>query len=145
MYPIENFKIPHDCYQIESALENIAYGQFATLHHNQDPYNKLVALLEETHKILDCDDKILDAQKKLSLGQQGEDHIYHQYYMMQRHYEHCPEITSYLDENKNIDPAQLSTHQQETLNVIQEMGRDLQCNQECYKVFDILETYSHKK
>lgn len=145
MYPIEKFKMPHDCHKIESAIENIAYGQFTTLHHDQDTYSKLTALLKETHTILDCDNKILDDQKKLGLETQGAEHVYDQYYIMQRHYEHCPEITSYLEENKNIDSAQLSDHEQEILHVMQEMGRSLQCDKECYQSFDILETYSHKK
>lgn len=145
MHPIEKFKIPYDCHKIESAIEDIAYGQFATLHHDQDAYSKLTALLEETHTLLDCDNKIIDAQKKLALGTQGEDYIRHQYYMMQRHYEHCPEITNYLEENKNIDLTLLSDHEQEAFSVMQDMGRSLQCDKECYQSFDILEMYSHKK
>lgn len=142
MHPIEKFEIPHDCHKIESAIENIAYGQFATLHHDKDRYSKLTALLEETHTILNCDDKILEDR---SHDHHTARYIKHRYYMMQRHYEHCPEITSYLEKNKNIDPVQLSNHEQETLHVMQEMGRDLQCDKECYQSIDMLDMYSHKK
>ncbi|AXK60729.1 hypothetical protein [Candidatus Chromulinivorax destructor] len=149
MHPIEKFKIPHDCHKIESAIEKIAYGQFATLHYDQDIYNKLTALLEKTHTILNCDDKILEDRNKRALDHnsliQDFNHIYHEYHMAQKHNEHCPEITSYLEKNKNIDLTQLSDHEQEAFSVMQDMRRSLQCDKECYQSFDILEIYSHKK
>ena len=145
LHPIEKFKIPHDCHKIESAIENIAYGQFATLHHDQDAYNKLSAVLEETHEILGCNEKIVDERNKRALGYHDFNHIYHEYHMAQKHNEHCPEITNYLEENKDIDPAQLSDHQQATLHVMQEMGAKLQCNNEHFQCFNVLEMYSHKK
>lgn len=145
MYPIENFKIPHDCYKIESVLEKIAYGQFATLHHDTEAYNKLTALLEETHEILGCNEKILEDHNKRALGKQSIHRIYDQYYMIQLHSQHCPEITTYLEENKSIDLSQLSDHERGTLQIMQEMGKELQCDKESYQFFNMLEVYSHKK
>ena len=121
LYGIQDFKVPHNCYDLDHAIESIAYGQFVTIHHNRAAYNELHNLLEEKYRILDCDSKLLENKSKYDFRRKNHIDAFNEYCNSHYHYEHCPEINSYLEEHQNIDFNQLSSLEQKTLSEMQTM------------------------